>query len=130
MFMKEKLVNWRLLKLKILWVVSLSFWPYWICENSCTGSTKSNARISSSKKCLPVDISIQHKINFLTLGYGKTISHVVVGLKTAKGSKQLKLDPSIFDSFQKEKVEIGDVIYIEANSGAVKVKISSFISSK
>ncbi|KAH9808754.1 TIP49 C-terminus-domain-containing protein [Melampsora americana] len=53
-------------------------------------------------------------------GYGKTISHVVVSLKTAKGTKQLKLDPSIFDSLQKERVTIGDVIYIEANTGAVK----------
>lgn len=53
-------------------------------------------------------------------GYGKTVSHVIIGLKTAKGTKQLKLDPSIYDSLQKEKVEVGDVIYIEANSGAVK----------
>ena len=53
-------------------------------------------------------------------GYGKTISHIVIGLKTAKGTKQLKLDPSIYESLQKERVEIGDVIYIEANSGAVK----------
>ena len=54
------------------------------------------------------------------LGYGKTISHVIIGLKTAKGTKQLKLDPSIYESLQKERVEIGDVTYIEANSGAVK----------
>ncbi|XP_029643263.1 ruvB-like 1 [Octopus sinensis] len=53
-------------------------------------------------------------------GYGKTVSHVIIGLKTAKGTKQLKLDPSIFESLQKEKVEVGDVIYIESNSGAVK----------
>ena len=64
-----------------------------------------------------------HCHNILTLfaGYGKTVSHVVIGLKTAKGTKQLKLDPSIYESLQKEKVEVGDVIYIEANSGAVKV---------
>ncbi|XP_065657638.1 ruvB-like 1 [Hydra vulgaris] len=53
-------------------------------------------------------------------GYGKTISHIIIGLKTAKGTKQLKLDPSIYESLQKEKVETGDVIYIEANSGSVK----------
>lgn len=52
--------------------------------------------------------------------YGKTISHVVVGLKSAKGTKTLRLDPSIYESIQKEKVAIGDVIYIEANTGAVK----------
>eukprot|EP01059_Diplonema_ambulator_P033342 TRINITY_DN6916_c0_g2_i3.p1 TRINITY_DN6916_c0_g2~~TRINITY_DN6916_c0_g2_i3.p1 ORF type:complete len:475 (+),score=216.76 TRINITY_DN6916_c0_g2_i3:46-1425(+) len=53
-------------------------------------------------------------------GYGKTVAHVVVGLKSSKGTKQLKLDPSIYESLQKEKVQVGDVIYIEANSGAVK----------
>lgn len=53
-------------------------------------------------------------------GYGKSISHVVVGLKTAKGTKQLRLDPSIYESIQKEKVAVGDVVYIEANTGAIK----------
>jgi len=53
-------------------------------------------------------------------GYGKTVAHVIIGLKTTKGTKQLKLDPSIYDALQKEKVTAGDVIYIEANSGAVK----------
>jgi len=53
-------------------------------------------------------------------GYGKTVAHVVIGLKTTKGTKQLKLDPSIYEALQKEKVTPGDVIYVEANSGAVK----------
>ncbi|WRT66119.1 RuvB-like helicase 1 [Kwoniella shivajii] len=53
-------------------------------------------------------------------GYGKTISHVIVGLKTVKGTKQLRLDPSVYESIQKERVVVGDVIYIEANTGAVK----------
>lgn len=53
-------------------------------------------------------------------GYGKTISHVILGLKTTKGSKQLRLDPSIYEALQKEKVTVGDVIYIESNNGAVK----------
>ncbi|KAK6200938.1 RUVB-like protein [Scheffersomyces amazonensis] len=53
-------------------------------------------------------------------GYGKTISHVIVGLKTAKGTKNLRLDPSIYESIQKERVTVGDVIYIEANTGSVK----------
>lgn len=53
-------------------------------------------------------------------GYGRTISHVVIGLKTTKGSKQLRLDPSIYEALQKEHVNLGDVIYIEASSGAVK----------
>ncbi|GMM29379.1 RuvB family ATP-dependent DNA helicase pontin [Martiniozyma asiatica (nom. inval.)] len=53
-------------------------------------------------------------------GYGKTIKHVLIGLKTSKGTKNLKLDPSIYESVQKEKISIGDVVYIEANTGAVK----------
>lgn len=53
-------------------------------------------------------------------GYGKTILHVVVGLKTAKGTKNLRLDPGIYESIQKERVAVGDVIYVEANTGAVK----------
>ncbi|KAL0916205.1 hypothetical protein M5K25_013697 [Dendrobium thyrsiflorum] len=85
-----------------------------------------------------------------TGGYGKSISHIIIGLKTVKGTKQLKLDPTIYDALIKEKnfciislgnprlnssgvatssafdcchaeaVAVGDVIYIEANSGAVK----------
>ena len=31
-------------------------------------------------------------------GYGKVVSHVVIGLKTVRGAKQLKLDPTIYDS--------------------------------
>jgi len=53
-------------------------------------------------------------------GYGKTISHVVISLKTVKGTKQLRLDPSIYEAIMKEKIVVGDVIYIEANTGAVK----------
>lgn len=53
-------------------------------------------------------------------GYGRSVSHVILGLKTGKGSKTLRLDASIYDSLQKEAVVIGDVIYIESNSGAVK----------
>ena len=49
-------------------------------------------------------------------GYGRTISHVIIGLKTTKGSKQLRLDPSIYEALQKEKVSLGDVIYIEVSS--------------
>ena len=53
-------------------------------------------------------------------GYGRTISHVVIGLKTIKGTKTLRLDPTIHEALSKEGVTVGDVIYIEANSGAVK----------
>ena len=53
-------------------------------------------------------------------GYGRTISHLLIGLKSARGSKKLRLDPSIYEAIQKERVTVGDVIYIEANTGACK----------
>mmetsp|Transcript_71436 Transcript_71436/g.83103 ORF Transcript_71436/g.83103 Transcript_71436/m.83103 type:complete len:456 (+) Transcript_71436:25-1392(+) len=53
-------------------------------------------------------------------GYGKIVTSVIVTLKTSKGAKQLKLDPSIYENMQKEKVQVGDVIYIEASTGSVK----------
>src|SRR5712664_219963 len=54
-------------------------------------------------------------------GYGKTVSHVIVGLKTVRGTKQLRLDPSIYEAILKEKIVVGDVVYIEHQTGAVKV---------
>merc|ERR1711934_1150551 len=53
-------------------------------------------------------------------GYGRTISHVLLGLKTTRGAKQLRLDPSIYEQMQKEKVAVGDIIYVEGSTGAVK----------
>ncbi|KAA8550406.1 hypothetical protein F0562_002090 [Nyssa sinensis] len=35
-------------------------------------------------------------------------------------TKQLKVDPTIYDALIKEKVAVGDVIHLEANSGAMK----------
>lgn len=53
-------------------------------------------------------------------GFDKIVSSVIIVLKASKGSKQLKLDPSIYENIKKEKISVGDVIYIEANSGNVK----------
>ncbi|KAH0106564.1 putative RuvB-like 2 protein, partial [Aureobasidium melanogenum] len=53
-------------------------------------------------------------------GYGRTISHLLITLRSARGTKKLRLDPSIYEAIQKERVRVGDVIYIEANTGAVK----------
>jgi len=53
-------------------------------------------------------------------GYGKTVEQVKITLKTVKGPKTLRLDPSIYDGLQKEKAVVGDVIYIEASTGNVK----------
>merc|ERR1711871_508760 len=51
---------------------------------------------------------------------GKKVVSVMVGLKTAKGQKTLKLAPVIYENLQKEKAQVGDVIYIEASSGVSK----------
>lgn len=66
-----------------------------------------------------IELTVEETENPLG-GYGRTISHVVLGLKTSKGTKTLRLDPSIHDSLSKENVNVGDVIYIESTSGAVK----------
>jgi RuvB-like protein 1 (pontin 52) len=52
--------------------------------------------------------------------YGRTISHLLITLRSSRGTKKLRLDPSIYEAIQKERVRLGDVIYIEANTGAVK----------
>lgn len=58
--------------------------------------------------------------------YGNLLYFNIYRLHVCSISKNVlctfpQLDPSIYESLQKERVEVGDVIYIEANSGAVKV---------
>lgn len=53
-------------------------------------------------------------------GYGKTVSAVMVTLKAAKGTRTLKLAPQIHENLQKQKVKLGDVIYVESLTGNVK----------
>mmetsp|Transcript_45062 Transcript_45062/g.116738 ORF Transcript_45062/g.116738 Transcript_45062/m.116738 type:complete len:456 (-) Transcript_45062:30-1397(-) len=79
-------------------------------------------RIKENKEVYEGEVTelTPEETNSETGSYGKVISQVVIGLKTVKGTKQLKLDPTIYEAMQKEKVSVGDVIYIEANSGAVK----------
>ena len=50
----------------------------------------------------------------------RVVSSVTISLKTTKGAKTLKLAPSIYEYLQREKVQVGDVIYIEANTGVAK----------
>lgn len=61
----------------------------------------------------------------VTGGYGKSISHVIIGLKTVKGTKQLKLDPTIYDALIKEKVSFG---YLFAFACMVLSYVFSFLS--
>ncbi|ETO34584.1 hypothetical protein RFI_02507 [Reticulomyxa filosa] len=58
--------------------------------------------------------------------YGSTdmsqtsLSQVIVGLKTqGNNNKQIKLAPQIYDNLLKNKVSIGDIIYIDAATGRV-----------
>ena len=50
----------------------------------------------------------------------KTISHVSLTLRSIKGTKQLKLDATVYENILRAQCRIGDVVYIESNSGAVK----------
>ena len=43
--------------------------------------------------------------------------------------KQLRLDPTIYEAILKEKIIVGDVIYIEHQTGAVKVCKSLWLYS-
>eukprot|EP00917_Polyrhabdina_sp_WS-2016_P028675 GHVP01061043.1.p2 GENE.GHVP01061043.1~~GHVP01061043.1.p2 ORF type:complete len:442 (-),score=78.16 GHVP01061043.1:2012-3337(-) len=48
------------------------------------------------------------------------ISNITLILKSLKGSKSLKLDPSIHYDLLKENIKIGDIIYIDSSSGEIK----------
>ena len=74
--------------------------------------------------CFDINLLTRACFRLQTGTYGKVVSQVVIGLKTVKGTKQLKLDPTIYEAMQKEKVSVGDVIYIEANSGNLPSSIS------
>ena len=53
-------------------------------------------------------------------GYGKTISSLLISIKSSRGTKKLRLDPSVYEALQKERVTVGDIIYLEQNTGACK----------
>ncbi|EZG55280.1 putative RuvB DNA helicase [Gregarina niphandrodes] len=53
-------------------------------------------------------------------GFAKAMSAVVVVLKTSAGTKTLKLAPQIHEGLQAQRVNVGDVIYIQAQTGYVK----------
>merc|ERR1719189_602254 len=44
------------------------------------------------------------------------ISQISIGLKTAKNEKRIKVDPSIWEQVQKQKIRKGDVVYLEATA--------------
>jgi RuvB-like protein 1 len=82
---------------------------------------RSGLRIKESKEVYEGEVTELSPAEGAAQGAeGKVVKHVVISMRTSKGTKTLKLDPSIQDGLLREKVNVGDVIYIEANSGAVK----------
>lgn len=51
---------------------------------------------------------------------GKVVSRVNLTLQTRKDKRELKLDGLVYQQLEAQHVRVGDVIYIEANSGLVK----------
>ncbi|KAK1348802.1 RuvB-like protein 1 [Hamiltosporidium tvaerminnensis] len=52
--------------------------------------------------------------------YKKTIKEIIITLKTNKGSKKIKLSPSLYETIEKQRISLGDIVYIESNSGIIK----------
>lgn len=68
-------------------------------------------------------------------GFGKVVSQVLIGLRTVKGTKQLKLDPTIYDSLQKEKVQVRaaggeSLLWGKARGGKVQVRAAGGESAR
>ncbi|KAH0576720.1 TBP-interacting protein TIP49 [Spironucleus salmonicida] len=51
---------------------------------------------------------------------GQVVNRVNIVLQTKKNEQELKLDGNVYQQLQQQNVKVGDVIYIEANSGLVK----------
>lgn len=79
-------------------------------------------RIKEKKEVYEGEITklIPEETTETLLGYNQTISFVTICLKTMRGTKHLRLDPTIYEDMQREKIQVGDIIYIESNSGLVK----------
>ncbi|CAD0111351.1 unnamed protein product [Aureobasidium uvarum] len=60
------------------------------------------------------------KTEALMENFRRAIGLRVHETKEVYEGEKLRLDPSIYEAIQKERVRVGDVIYIEANTGAVK----------
>lgn len=43
-----------------------------------------------------------------------------ISLKTLKGSKRLRISASLYNLVEKENISVGDIVYIESNSGIIK----------
>ncbi|EET01936.1 Putative TIP49 C-terminus protein [Giardia duodenalis] len=79
-------------------------------------------RIKEVKEVFEGEVASINAIEAPSNGPGapKTISHVNITLRTRKSSRELKLDGVIYQQLEAQKIRVGDIIYIEANSGLVK----------
>ena len=71
-------------------------------QNRPANTTRSNSQVYEGEVTELSPVETENPVG----GFTKTVSHVVIGMKTAKGTKQLKLDPSIYEALQKERVEV------------------------
>ncbi|KAL7487477.1 hypothetical protein ACHAW6_013056 [Cyclotella cf. meneghiniana] len=53
-------------------------------------------------------------------GYGQSISHVIIMLKSTKWLKSFKQDTSIHSELTKEGITVGNIMFNKANSNAIK----------
>ena len=73
-----------------------------IKQNRPANTTRTNSQVYEGEVTELSPVETENPVG----GFTKTVSHVVIGMKTAKGTKQLKLDPSIYEALQKERVEV------------------------
>jgi RuvB-like protein 1 len=52
--------------------------------------------------------------------HSKEIKEIQIMLKAGKGSRKIKVSAALYEQIEKQKIVIGDVVYIEANSGVIK----------
>ncbi|KAI5160447.1 RuvB-like protein 1 [Nematocida ausubeli] len=66
-----------------------------------------------------IDIKIEEKEDPLN-NYKKTISNIYVSLRSAKRTERLTLNPLLSQEIVKQKITVGDVIYIEPEENIIK----------
>lgn len=67
-----------------------------------------------------VDMVVEEKDCVYSLNKAKQVNAIIMTLRTIKGTRTLRLSPKIHEQIAREKIKIGDVIYIETNTGHVK----------
>ncbi|OAG29659.1 RuvB-like protein 1 (pontin 52) [Nematocida displodere] len=66
-----------------------------------------------------INLRIEEKEDRLN-NYRKSISHVHLSLKSGKGSQKLTLSPSLSQEIVKQRISVGDIVYVEADDCIIK----------